>query len=156
MNPCPCGYSGSKLRECRCSPDQVDRYRQRISGPLLDRIDLQIWVSELKVAEIRSAAAGEASAAVRQRVTRARERQMSRQGCPNALLNGSGLQRHCALGSREEQMLSQAVDRLRLSARGCDRVRRMARTIADLADAPGIQILHLGEAIQYRQMERRQ
>ncbi|MDJ0656485.1 MAG: YifB family Mg chelatase-like AAA ATPase [Xanthomonadales bacterium] len=156
MNPCPCGYRGSRIRHCRCSPPQVDRYRSRISGPLLDRVDLQIWLSPLTPAEIQDASSGESSEEVRRRAQRARQIQVQRQGCANAQLDSRGMKQHCALGKRESRMLHQAIEKLKLSARGCDRIRRVARTIADLAEARQIGMLHLGEAIQYRQLDRGQ
>ena len=156
MKPCPCGYRGSRVRHCRCSPPQVDRYRSKISGPLLDRVDLQIWLAELTPEEIQDGMPGESSDKVRQRTLRARRRQIQRQGCANAQLDSRGMQQHCALGKRESRMLHQAIEKLKLSARGTDRIRRVARTIADLADAPAIGLLHLGEAVQYRQLDRGQ
>ncbi len=149
MNPCPCGYLNSE--RCRCTPDQVSRYRDRISGPLLDRIDIQLQVQPIPHGELlRPGASGESSAMVRQRVLVARHRQQHRQGKVNAALHGEELWRHCALGDAEQQLLEKAIERLGLSARGFHRVLKVARTIADLEERDRIQTSHLGEALGYR------
>ncbi len=153
MNPCPCGYLGDPGGRCRCTTDQVQRYRQRISGPLLDRIDLQVEVPRLPSQELQGPR-GEASASVRQRVIAARQRQLDRQGCPNAQLGGTALDRHCRLDPPEEALLRRALDRLGLSARGYHRSLRVARSIADLAAAETITTDHLGEALGYRNLDR--
>lgn len=153
MNPCPCGYLGDPGGRCRCAPDQIQRYRQRISGPLLDRIDLQVEVPRLPSRELQGPR-GETSAAVRARVTAARQRQLARQGCTNAQLDGAALDHHCRLGPAEEALLRSALDRLGLSARGYHRILRVARSIADLAATETIAAEHLGEALGYRNLDR--
>ncbi len=157
MNPCPCGYHGDPGGRCHCTPDQVQRYRQRISGPLLDRIDMHVEVPSLPFAELRSESAtpGETSASVRERVCRARERQQARQGRANARLHGAELDAVCRLNAAGAALLEQAVERLGLSARAGHRVLRLARTIADLAGDDAIRPAHVGEAIGYRRLDRR-
>jgi len=150
MNPCPCGYLGHPTQACRDTPDQIARYRGRISGPLLDRIDIQISVPALTQDELMQAGAGEPSAAIRERVQAARERQMARQGKPNAALGTQEIDRHCALDTASEALLKQAIVRLNLSARAYHRVLKLARSVADLAGSDVITSAHLAEAIQYR------
>ncbi len=152
MNPCPCGHHGSTLRHCRCSPEAVSRYQSRISGPLLDRIDLQVEVPALAVETLASAPDGEATAGVAARVAVAQQRQQDRQGCLNAALWGDALDTHCRLDDTASRLLSTAASRLAWSARSHHRVLRMARTIADLAACASIQGAHLAEAIQYRRV----
>jgi magnesium chelatase family protein len=151
MNPCPCGFFGDPDGRCRCTAEQVDRYRNRLSGPLLDRIDLIVEVPRLPAPVLRSAPLGEDSATVRTRVTAARDRQNAR-GVVNAELSGRLLDEACRLDRATQQLLDQAVERLRLSARGYHRILRVARTIADLAASEAIQANHLLEAINYRRM----
>ena len=153
MNPCPCGYLGHHNNKCRCTPDQVARYRSRISGPLLDRIDLHIEVPALREDELTGAASGEPSAAIRQRVERARQRQLERQGKANALLSGQEIDLHCAADESGLQLLRQAINRLDLSARAYHRILKVARSIADLAAATTIEAAHIAEAVQYRRHE---
>ena len=149
MNPCPCGYLGSD--KCHCSPDQVRRYRARVSGPLLDRIDIQLQVLPIPHRElIRATGGGEDSATVRQRVLAARQRQLSRQGKANAALLAEDIKRYCQLGEAEQQLLEDAVELLGLSARGYHRVLKVARTIADLTGDDILSVTHLGEALGYR------
>ena len=150
MNPCPCGYLGHPTQACRDTPDQIARYRGRISGPLLDRIDIQISVPALTQDELMQAGAGESSAAIRERVEAARQRQMARQGKPNAALGTQEIDRHCALDAASEALLKQAIVRLNLSARAYHRVLKLARSVADLAGSDAITSAHLAEAIQYR------
>lgn len=150
MNPCPCGYQGDPRGRCRCTPDQVARYRGKLSGPLLDRVDVTLEVPSLSAAELQAATPGEASAAVRARVIAARDRQLARQGCANAALDGRALVDHCALDDDARALLARAIDRLGLSARSHDRILRVARSIADLAGAEVIDRSHLAEAVQYR------
>ena len=154
MNPCPCGYLGHPSGKCRCTPDQVARYRGRVSGPLLDRIDLQIEVPAVPEEELTQTQPGEASAVVRQRVIAAYDRQLARQGVPNALLSPAATNEHCRLEAAGETLLKQAIARLGLSARAYHRVLRVARTIADLADAMAIAPAHIAEAIRSRRFER--
>ena len=151
MNPCPCGWAGDSSGRCRCSGDAIARYRSRISGPLLDRIDLQLAMQRILPALLAAdAPAGEDSATVRRRVIAAHERQLVRAGKPNALLGQSELTRYCRLQSRDQHLLEQAIDRMQLSARGVHRILRVARSIADLAGQSGIETEHLAEAIGYR------
>ncbi|HEY9192087.1 MAG TPA: YifB family Mg chelatase-like AAA ATPase [Methyloversatilis sp.] len=149
MNPCPCGYLGHPSARCRCTPDQVARYRGRLSGPLLDRIDLQVTVPPLAEHELR-AGPGETTAAVRERILSARQRQLARQGRPNQLLEAADIDRHCEMDSNARDLLGHAMAKLNLSARAYHRCLKVARTIADLAAAAKIGGRHVGEAIQYR------
>ena len=153
MNPCPCGYLGHYSGRCRCTPDQIARYRARISGPLLDRIDLRIEVPAVQPQELARNAEGESSAVVRERVTRAFETQLARQGVANAQLPARGIETHCALDDKGNALLKQAIARLGLSARGYHRALKVARTIADLASAARITPAHIAEAIQFRRFE---
>jgi magnesium chelatase family protein len=153
MNPCPCGFLGDTREACRCAPEHLQRYLARISGPLLDRIDLQIPVPRLERKELLGGqAAGETSFAVRARVIAARARQRQRAGKPNARLSPKEIERDCAIDASGRQLLEQACQRLKLSARGLHRVLRVARTIGDLAGESGIRLPHLAEALQYRAM----
>ncbi len=150
MNPCPCGYLGHPVRACRCAPDGIKRYRDRISGPLLDRIDLQIEVPALNEHEIASAAPGETSALVAARVTAARDRQVARQGTSNALLDGRAIDDRCRPDPPGAALLQTAMARLGWSARAYHRVLKIARTIADLESRDEVTALHVAEAIGYR------
>ena len=156
MNPCPCGYAGEADGRCRCSAEQIARYRGRISGPLLDRIDLHVNVPRVDAAELTrpNIGNGENSATVAERVIAARSRQLRRQPLPNARLSQPDTQQHCRLGEAEQALLERAIERLRLSARSTHRILRVARTIADLSAADRIDASHLGEAIGYRQLDR--
>jgi magnesium chelatase family protein len=155
MNPCPCGFLGDPESRCRCTPDQVARYRGRVSGPLLDRIDLQIFVPRIeRQTLLQSRPAVESSAEVRVRVSAARELQLQRAGKPNALLNASELDRDCAMDQATRTLIESAMQRLRLSARGYHRVLRVSRTIADLAKQPALTQSHVAEALRYREFER--
>jgi len=152
MNPCPCGFLGHPSGRCRCTPDQVSRYRARLSGPLLDRIDLHVEVPALPESELIAANAGERSEQVRARTLAARARQMERQHKPNAHLVGREIEQFCVADEAAIALLKQAISRLNLSARGYHRVLRVARSIADLAGDERISATHVAEAVQYRRM----
>ena len=150
MNPCPCGYRGAPQRACRCTPDQVARYQAKLSGPLLDRIDLHVEVPALAPQELLSAPAGESTAAIRVRVAQARQRATERQGQPNQALQGRAIDAHVLLDVAAAQFLQTAAARLGWSARATHRALKVARTIADLAGARHTQVAHVAEAMQYR------
>ena len=150
MNPCPCGYLGAA--RCRCTPEQVARYRGRVSGPLMDRIDIRVEAPAPSEEDLLAAPPGEPSSAIRARVLAARERQLARQGAPNARLDARETERHCAPDAAGERLLRQAIGRLGLSARAYHRVLRVARSIADLAGAERLEAAHLAEAVQYRRL----
>ncbi|MFZ5560250.1 MAG: YifB family Mg chelatase-like AAA ATPase [Pseudomonadota bacterium] len=154
MNPCPCGYLGDGTSRCRCSPDQVGRYRSRISGPLLDRIDLHVDVPALPAQMLHRGTPGESTARVKERVLSARGRQLRRQGHLNHALAPAALDTHAGLDRADADMLEQAMRRLRLSARAYHRVLRVARTIADLEDSARLASAHLHEALAYRLLDR--
>jgi magnesium chelatase family protein len=158
MNPCPCGYLGDTRNTCRCSPAQIQRYRTRVSGPLLDRIDIHVEAPALSIAELRTTQTGESSADLRARIEAARGRQDARfagtRTNANARMNSPQIKRHCALDSANGDLLQQAMEQLRLSARAYDRILKVARTIADLAASDRIESPHLLEAIQYRSLDR--
>ncbi len=150
MNPCPCGYLGSKQKACRCTPDQVARYQGRLSGPLLDRIDLHVEVPAVPVADLLQAAPSESSLDIRQRCTVARERSIARQGKLNQALQGQDMEAQLLLDEGAAKFLNVAAARLGWSARSTHRALRVARTIADLAGARSTQVTHVAEAMQYR------
>ncbi len=152
MNPCPCGHAGSTLRACRCSSEMVARYQGRISGPLLDRIDLQVEVPAVAPETLAALPDGDPSEAVAERAAKARERQHRRQGCSNALLDSNGIDTHVAIESGAAQFMQATSLRLGWSARGQHRLLRVARTIADLAGAERVGVGHMAEAIQYRRV----
>jgi len=159
MNPCPCGYFGDPTRECHCTPPMIQRYVSKISGPLLDRIDIHIEVPAVKYKELRAPSSSEDSAAVRARVIAARERQGERFKAEkktycNAQMASKLIRKCCAITPDGEKLLENAVTRLGLSARAHDRILKVARTIADLEAAADIQPKHLSEAIQYRTLDR--
>lgn len=156
MNPCPCGYNGdTKSEQCSCTPTQIKRYRDKISGPLLDRIDLHVQVGRLSVNELQQAPAGESSKTVRKRVEQTRRLQLDRQGCTNTALLGKKLKQHCSLKNECAKRLAQAADKLQLSARAYDRILRVARTIADMAGTATIEDSHINEALCYRMLDRK-
>ena len=150
MNPCPCGYLGSAIHNCRCTPDQVSRYQSKLSGPLMDRIDLHVEVPALPSNELLQAPAGESSAAIRERSTAARNRALARQGKTNLALQGQEIDTYVTLDDAAAKFLNVAAARLGWSARSTHRALKVARTIADLADSETTQISHLAEAMQYR------
>lgn len=152
MNPCPCGYLGSSLRTCRCSPEGVLRYQGKLSGPLLDRIDLHVEVGSLAAEELVNAPPGESTEAVRRRVVQARQRAMARQGSANQALEGQAIDTQCQLDPAAAKFLNVAATRLGWSGRGIHRCLKVARTIADLAGAETVQITHVAEAVQYRRV----
>ncbi|MGH7704077.1 MAG: YifB family Mg chelatase-like AAA ATPase, partial [Gemmatimonadales bacterium] len=159
MNPCPCGYAGDPTHECRCAPDAVERYLSRISGPLLDRIDIHLAVPAVAYRDLAGEQTAEPSAAIRERVERARRRQRERfKDQPgvhaNAHMSARDLRRYCRISDPVEALLRTAITRLGLSARAYHRVLKIARTIADLTGAEEIGTTHVSEAIQYRSLDR--
>ena len=159
MNPCPCGYYNHPARECVCSPGSVHRYMSRISGPLMDRIDMHVEVTPVCAAELSAAAPGESSAAIRARVVRAREVQAVRFRCAqgvhtNAMMNAAMLREYCRPDAASAALLERAMERLNLSARAYDRILKVARTIADLAGRDTVAAADVAEAINYRSLDR--
>ena len=159
MNPCPCGYFGAQNRPCSCTPPMIDRYRSKISGPLLDRIDMQVFVRSLKAEEMLAPSTAEASSSVSQRVAQARAAQRQRFSHSrariqiNAHMRPRQVSRYCAIDRAGREILLRAVGELGLSARAFDRILKVARTIADLAGCEAIDEAHLREAIQYRMLD---
>lgn len=153
MNPCKCGWYGHPSGRCTCSPQSIRQYLSRLSGPLLDRIDLQVEVPALNFEELRQAAPSESSVEIRRRVNAARAKQVARGVDCNAHLDAQGLRAHCALDAAGEALMKTAYDAMHLSARSYDRILRVARTIADLDGSSAIEAPHLAEAIQYRTAE---
>jgi len=159
MNPCPCGFFGDSTRECHCTPMQIQRYVSKISGPLLDRIDIHIEVPAVKYKELRGSEEIESSASVRERVLRARKIQGHRYRGENKIYANAQMppkliRKHCAISAEGEKLLETAIQRLGLSARAHDRILKVSRTIADLEGAGSIEPKHLSEAIQYRTLDR--
>jgi magnesium chelatase family protein len=154
MNPCPCGYLGHYSGKCRCTPDQVSRYRGKISGPLLDRIDIQIEVPAAPQEDLMRQSQSESSSSIRQRVESAYQRQLTRQDKPNARLTVKEIDKYCVPDTLGENLLKQAISRLNFSARAYHRVLKVARTIADLAASETIASAHIAEAVQYRKLDR--
>jgi magnesium chelatase family protein len=154
MNPCPCGYFGHFNGRCRCTPDQIARYRGKISGPLLDRIDIQLEVPAVPQEDLLRQSAGEGSDTVRERVAAAHRVQIQRQGKNNSSLGTREIDRWCRPQAAAEGLLRQAISKLNLSARAYHRVLKLARTIADLAGSEVIAVAHVAEAVQYRKLDR--
>ena len=159
MNPCPCGYYGDPKRECRCSPGQVERYRQRISGPLLDRIDLHVEAPAVEYKDLTDTIPAESSASIRERILKARSLQRarfakSRKTSCNARMSHTQLKEHCRLNDSGNELLKRAMTDLNFSARAYDRILKVARTIADLAGQESIAADHLLEALSYRNLDR--
>lgn len=168
MNPCPCGFFGDALKPCTCKPAAVAAYLGRISGPLLDRIDIHIEVPRLRPDELTAPPTGETSAAIRERVERARRAQLARFAAAhkhgsdaaagtfcNAHMGASQIQRHCAVEGDALSLLRTAIDQMKLSARAYDRILKLSRTIADLAGEEQIGVAHIAEAVQYRALDRK-
>jgi magnesium chelatase family protein len=153
MNPCPCGFLGHDSGRCRCTPQQVSRYRRKLSGPLLDRIDIQIEVPDVPGDTLSSVGNGEPSDVIRRRVEHARGRMMVRQGRENSRLGAREVDRYCTPDGKGASLLKQAIASLGLSARGYHRILKVARTIADLAAAESIAAGHIAEAVQYRKAD---
>jgi magnesium chelatase family protein len=158
MNPCPCGYLGDSQRSCTCTPQMITRYQRRLSGPLLDRIDIHLDVPRVDYEKLADSRTGETSAAIRQRVERARERQRSRfrgkKLHANAEMGPADVRDHCRTDNAAQNLLRMAMQQLKLSARAYHRVLKLSRTIADLAGADVIGAAHIAEAVQYRPRER--
>ena len=159
MNPCACGYYGDTKRECRCKPSQIQNYRNKISGPLLDRIDLHVEVPTIRYQQLSAIVPGDSSSTIRGRVIAARKIQMNRFKSlrrihSNAGMRSKEIQKFCPLCPEAQEVLKMAITELNFSARAYDRIIKVARTIADLADMEHIQPNHMQEAIQYRTLDR--
>jgi magnesium chelatase family protein len=159
MNPCPCGYYGDTRRECRCTPLQIQRYRSKISGPLLDRIDIHVEVPSVGYQQLSGLARGEPSSVIRDRILKARSVQHERfKGVKhvrcNAAMRSKEIHKYCALGDEAQALLKMAITELNFSARAYDRILTVARTIADIESSEDIQPQHVSEAIQYRSLDR--
>lgn len=158
MNPCPCGFFGDRKRECHCSPYQIQKYRAKISGPLLDRIDIHIEVPALQYRELVEKEDGESSKTIKQRVTQARERQLERfKGSKiysNSQMSHKQIRKYCAIDEEAKELLKMAINELGISARAYDKILKVARTVADLTDNEEITTNHISEAIQYRSLDR--
>jgi magnesium chelatase family protein len=158
MNPCPCGFLSDGRHPCTCSPRQISQYRSRISGPLLDRMDIQVEVPAVPYRDLTGGTPAETSADIRKRVSRARAVQAERfkrmKIFTNAQMSGRHIRKFCPIDDVASRLLEQAVDRLGLSARAFNRILKIARTIADLEHSPDIQTAHISEAIQYRTLDR--
>ena len=156
MNPCPCGYYGDSSSKCTCTEDQVKRYQGQTSGPLLDRIDLQVEVPPISILELQKthSSSQENSATVQARVLNAWQKQTARQQCSNSQLNNAQVEIHCRLSDENENLLRLAIEKLDLSARAYHRVLKISRTIADLDKSEHIETGHIMEALSYRKLER--
>jgi magnesium chelatase family protein len=155
MNPCPCGYLGDAQGRCRCTVEQVQRYRSRLSGPLIDRLDLHVEVPRVPTQLLSAKTGTESSAGVAVRVARAREQQVTRQGTLNSRLDNKAVERFCATTREASVLLNRAAATLGLSARAYHRILKVARTIADLAQAEAIEARHVGEALALRVLDRK-
>jgi len=153
MNPCPCGYYGHYNQRCRCTPEQILRYKNKLSGPLLDRIDMNIDVPALKPEELSQHQLSESSSSMRSRVMSARKRQVDRQHKPNAALGPLEISTVCQLGEQASHLLQTATQKFSLSARSYHRILKVGRTIADLAGSEHISDAHIAEALQYRRYD---
>jgi magnesium chelatase family protein len=159
MNPCPCGYFTDPYHECRCTPAAIQRYHAKISGPLLDRIDLHIEVPSLKYDELKSATPGESSEEIRNRINKARDRQLDRfknrrKIYCNAHMGPRDIRKYCPIDDASQSLLKTAIERFGLSARAYDKVLKVARTIADLENSQNIKVQYIAEAIQYRSLDK--
>jgi magnesium chelatase family protein len=157
MNPCPCGYLGDPKRQCHCNPMQIERYLSRISGPLLDRLDIHIEVPPVPFRELSNTQTGTTSAAMREQVIAARAAQRQRFGAGmklNGKMTPSQIRKHCVLDVEAENLLKSAMESMGLSARAHDKILRLGRTIADLDQSDRIQVQHLSEAINYRTLDK--
>ena len=160
MNPCPCGFHNDRTRDCQCTPPMIQRYISKISGPLMDRIDIHIDVPAVNYKEMRSAAEPEGSCKIRERVVRARQKQLDRFASSkqklycNAQMTSRQIRTFCDLSADCELLLERAMTQQGLSARAHDRILKVARTIADLEDVPNLEPKHIAEAIQYRSLDR--
>lgn len=159
MNPCPCGFYGSKEKECTCSPQAIQKYMGKISGPLLDRIDIQVEVTPVKYEKLQGEVFAETSAKIKERVDKARIIQQKRyenlEIHSNSQLTPNLIEKYCKLGEKEKQILKKAFDTLGLSARAHGRILKVARTIADLEGKENIEVSHITEAIQYRNLDKK-
>lgn len=159
MNPCPCGFYGSKEKECTCSPQAIQKYMGKISGPLLDRIDIQVEVTPVKYEKLQGTEKIETSAKIKERVNKARVIQQNRykklEIHSNSQLTPNLIKKYCKLGEKEKQILKKAFETLGLSARAHDRILKVARTIADLDEKENIETSHITEAIQYRNLDKK-
>jgi magnesium chelatase family protein len=159
MNPCPCGYFGDRVRSCRCSAQQIRQYQGKISGPLLDRIDLHIEVPSVKYRDLTGKEDGESSAAIKKRVDQARQRQKQRFNGAGILTNARMMEKQirsfCAIDEESHQLMEMAIEKMGFSARAMNRILKVSRTIADLEGADKIEPAHVAEAIQYRSLDRR-
>lgn len=154
MNPCPCGYHGSDANRCRCTPDQVKRYRNKISGPLLDRIDMHVPVRTLRQGELQGKTQGDGTATIRARVEQARAIQLQRQGKANNQLTAPELEHYCELATGDKNLLEQAINKLGLSTRAYHRVLKLARTLADMNGREQLNTVDITEALSYRTLDR--
>ncbi|MFQ5862635.1 MAG: ATP-binding protein, partial [Candidatus Brocadiales bacterium] len=158
MNPCPCGYYGHTKKECRCTPHQIQKYVSRVSGPLLDRIDIHVEVPALESKDLKSDQTGETSTALRDKVKAARDTQYKRLNghghTTNAQMSGKLVKEYCVLDGEAETLLHQAMMELGISARGYNKILKISRTIADLEGSEKVRLEHISEAIQYRSLDR--